>query len=90
MNPNLLDRAVALLTTHLDEAQRAAWLTLAFHQQYRALYDAIPQTGAPRDFTVACVRLLLDHGHRDGRLGPDGAYLLPPLVTIAAGTYPIA
>lgn len=67
MTPNLLDRAVALLTTHLDEAQRAAWLTQAFHQQYRVLYDAIPQTGAPRDFTVACVRLLLDHGHRDGR-----------------------
>jgi formylglycine-generating enzyme required for sulfatase activity len=59
---DFLERAKPLLLPHMGEDQRDSWLTLAFHGQHRDLYDAIAKTGAPRDFTVACVRTLLDCG----------------------------
>lgn len=58
----ILKRATALLQPFMDEARRATWLALAFHGEHRDIHDAIPQSGAPADFTVRCVRLLLDRG----------------------------
>ena len=58
---SLLARAVKLLQPHLGGAKRETWLTLAFAEQ-RAIADAIDRTGAAADFTVRCVRYLLDRG----------------------------
>lgn len=59
---SILQRATTLLRPFMGEDRRGTLLTLAFHQQHRDLYDAIPQDGAPTDFTVRCVSGLLDHG----------------------------
>jgi hypothetical protein len=77
-----LQRATQLLRPFMEEARRGTWLTLAFHGQHRALYDAIPVAGATTDFTVRCVRLLLDRGC----LGPRHALsLLLEVVRVEAG-----
>lgn len=57
----LLARATQLLLL-MGEDRRDTWLTLAFHDDHRPLYDAIRQDGATTDFTVRCVRHLLDRG----------------------------
>jgi formylglycine-generating enzyme required for sulfatase activity len=58
----LLARATQLLLPLMGEDRRDTWLTLAFHADHHEIYAAIPQAGAPADFTVACVRQLLDRG----------------------------
>jgi formylglycine-generating enzyme required for sulfatase activity len=63
----LLDRATELLLPLMSEDRRDTWLSLAFHDHHRGLYDAIPQHGATADFTVRCVRQLLDRGCLGGR-----------------------
>lgn len=59
---DILQRTTQLLQPFMGEDRRGTFLTLAFHQQYRDLYDAIPQNGPPAAFTVRCVSSLLDHG----------------------------
>jgi hypothetical protein len=59
---DILNGATELLRPFMDETRRTTWLTLAFHQDHRALFDDIPKAGATRDFTVNCVRLLLERG----------------------------
>jgi formylglycine-generating enzyme required for sulfatase activity len=58
----ILNRASELLRPFMDETRRTTWLTLAFYQDHQALFDDIPKAGATRDFTVNCVRLLLERG----------------------------
>jgi hypothetical protein len=69
---DILQRATQLLRPFMSEERRDTWLSLAFHAQYRSIYDAIPQAGATADFTVRCVRTLLDRGC----LGPRHALSL--------------
>jgi hypothetical protein len=77
-----LRHATQLLQPFMGETRRGTWLALAFHEAHRSLYDAIPLAGAPRDFTVQCVRLLLDRGC----LGPRHALsLLLEVVGAEAG-----
>ena len=64
---NIIERAADLLRPFMGEDRRDTWLTLAFHAEHRDLYDAIPQRGATKDFVVACVRSLLDHGRLGSR-----------------------
>ena len=64
---NHFQRAVALLQPFMSAERRDTWLTQAFYFAHRDLYDGIDQQGAPADFTVRCVRRLLDAGCRDGR-----------------------
>ena len=64
---NRFQRAVALLQPFMSAERRDTWLTQAFYFDHRDLYDGIDQQGAPADFTVRCVRLLLDAGCRGGR-----------------------
>jgi hypothetical protein len=59
---NLLQRATQLLRPLMGEERRATSLSLAFFDDHRLLYDAIRQDGATTDFTVRCVRHLLDRG----------------------------
>jgi hypothetical protein len=59
---NLLQRATRLLTPFMDEERRDTWLADAFWSEHRGVYDAISRSGATADFTVRCVRFLLDRG----------------------------
>ncbi len=58
---NLLRRATQLLQPAMSEDRRNIWLTLAFHE-HPQIYGTIRQDGAPFDFTVRCVRQLLERG----------------------------
>lgn len=59
---DILQRATQLLRPLMDQERRDTWLTLAFHDEHRDIYDAIRQDGATTDFTVRCVRTLHGRG----------------------------
>lgn len=59
---DILQRATQLLRPLMDQERRDTLLTLAFSGEHRDIYDAIRQDGATTDFTVRCVRYLLDRG----------------------------
>ncbi len=78
----IIEQAADLLRPFMGEDRRDTWLTLAFHAEHPDVYHAIPQRGATRDFVVACVRRLLEHG----RVGSRHALsLLLEAVCSAAG-----
>jgi hypothetical protein len=64
---NLIERAAALLTPHMDEKSRHTFLVLAFYSHHRQVYDTIDQSGAPRDFIVRCIAKLSTLGKLEGR-----------------------
>lgn len=59
---DLLQQATQLLLPMMDEERRDRWLSLAFAAANRDIYDSIRQHGATSDFTVRCVRRLLERG----------------------------
>jgi hypothetical protein len=59
---DMLQRATQLLRPLMDLERRDTLLTLAFSGEHRDIYDKIRQDGATTDFTVRCVRYLLDRG----------------------------
>ena len=64
---DFLPRATRLLQPLMSEERRGTWLALAFHGSNRAIHDAISQSGSTADFTVRCVRHLLDRGRVGSR-----------------------
>jgi hypothetical protein len=59
---DILQQASELLRPLMDAGRRDTWLSLAFHDQHRDIYDSIDQSGATREFTLRCVRNLLERG----------------------------
>jgi formylglycine-generating enzyme required for sulfatase activity len=64
---NIIERAAELLSPYMSEDRRETCLTLAFYSEHRKIFNEIPRRGATRDFVVACVRSLLDHGRVGSR-----------------------
>ena len=59
---DILQQATKLLRPMMEEERRDTWLSFAFGAGHRDIYDSIRQNGATLDFTVRCVRRLLDRG----------------------------
>jgi hypothetical protein len=49
---DILQQASELLRPLMDAGRRDTWLSLAFHDQHRDIYDSIDQSGATREFTL--------------------------------------
>jgi formylglycine-generating enzyme required for sulfatase activity len=64
---NLFQCTVELLQDLMDRESRDTWLTQTFFSDHREIYNAIDQSGSPRDFTTRCVRDLDKTGCIAGR-----------------------